>query len=163
MDLRVILRTDLRRLVGDGLRFSAVGAAGYVIDVGVFNLLRFGGVFDDAWPSSPVGAKVISVATATVATWVGNRLWTFRSRRRSDVWVELAEFTAVALGGMGIAVGCLAFSHYVMGWTSPLADNIAANGVGLLLATTFRFVMYRHWVFGEQRKGAARLAAVAEE
>ncbi|WP_418606452.1 hypothetical protein [Georgenia sp. SUBG003] len=33
---------------------------------------------------------------------------------------------------MAIAVGCLAVSHYVLGFTSPLADNVAANGVGLV-------------------------------
>ena len=41
----------------------------------------------------------------------------------------------------------LAISHYVLGFTSPLADNIAANVVGLVFATTFRFVGYRTWVF----------------
>jgi len=44
-------------------------------------------------------------------------------------------------------VTCLAVSHYALGFTSPLADNIAANVVGLGLATAFRFWSYRRWVF----------------
>ena len=48
---------------------------------------------------------------------------------------------------MGIAVGTLAISHYVLGFTSPLADNIAANVVGLALGTAFRVWSYRRWVF----------------
>jgi putative flippase GtrA len=48
---------------------------------------------------------------------------------------------------MLVAVACLAVSHYVLGFTSPLADNVAANGVGLVLGTAFRYVAYRRWVF----------------
>ena len=44
-------------------------------------------------------------------------------------------------------MACLAISHYALGFTSPLADNIAANVVGLGLATAFRFWSYRRWVF----------------
>ena len=50
---------------------------------------------------------------------------------------------------MGIALLCLGVSHYVLGFTSPLADNIAANVVGLVLGTAFRFYAYRTWVFTE--------------
>ncbi|MGZ4722528.1 MAG: GtrA family protein, partial [Oryzihumus sp.] len=32
---------------------------------------------------------------------------------------------------------------------SPLADNISANGVGLVLGTLFRFWAYRRFVFSE--------------
>ena len=49
--------------------------------------------------------------------------------------------------GTLIAMACLWFSHYVLDLTSPLADNIAANGIGLVLAMTFRFWAYRRLVF----------------
>jgi putative flippase GtrA len=49
--------------------------------------------------------------------------------------------------GSAIAVGCLAISHYLLGLTSPLADNISANVVGLILGTAFRFWAYRTFVF----------------
>jgi putative flippase GtrA len=48
---------------------------------------------------------------------------------------------------MGIALVCLWFSHYILGFTSPLADNISANVIGLGLGTIFRFWSYRRWVF----------------
>ena len=54
----------------------------------------------------------------------------------------------------------MAISHYVLGFTSLLADNIAANVVGLVLGTAFRFLMYRYWVFGSARR--TRLAPTAE-
>ena len=48
---------------------------------------------------------------------------------------------------MGIALGCLWFSHYALGLTSALVDNISANVIGLGLGTLFRFWSYRKWVF----------------
>ena len=48
---------------------------------------------------------------------------------------------------MLIAVGCLWFSHYVLELTSPLADNIAANVVGVGLGTIFRYFCYKYLVF----------------
>jgi putative flippase GtrA len=60
------------------------------------------------------------------------------------------------LNGVGllISVGCLWFSHYALGLTSPLADNISANVVGLALGTMFRFWSYRRWVFPEDPEEA---------
>jgi hypothetical protein len=52
---------------------------------------------------------------------------------------------------MAIALACLAVSHYLLDLRSPLADNISANGVGLVLGTLFRFWAYRRFVFaGEE-------------
>lgn len=145
-----------RGLVTYAIKFGVVGLVGYAIDVGIFNLLRSGHVAEDAWLSTPIGAKVISVTVATVATWFGNRFWTFRDRRRANVLLELVEFSAIAALGMGIAVGCLYISHYVLGYTSVLADNVSANVVGLGIATTFRFLMYRFWVYGSHRVDGLR-------
>jgi hypothetical protein len=45
--------------------------------------------------------------------------------------LELLEFSTIAALGTGIAVGCLYVSHYLLGYTSVLADNIYANVIGL--------------------------------
>ena len=57
--------------------------------------------------------------------------------------------------GLAIALGCLAISHYVMGFHTGIADNISGNGVGLVLGTMFRFWAYRRWVFPEAAIEAA--------
>ena len=49
--------------------------------------------------------------------------------------------------GLLIALSYLATSHYLLGFTSRLADNLAANGVGLVLGTAFRFWSYRRFVW----------------
>ncbi len=89
---------------------------------------------------------------ATLTTWFGNRYWTFREHRRKNFLLELVEFAAVAVGGLLIGLLCLWTSHYLLGLTSLLADNISGNVVGLFLGTAFRFVLYRYWVYGHHRK-----------
>lgn len=131
------------------LRFCAVGGLAFVVDVGLFNLLRFGP--GELLGDKPLTAKVLSVAVSVLVAWLGSRYWTFAGSRRDSRGRELVMFVLVNLGGMAIAVGCLAVSHYVLGLTSPLADNIAANGVGLVLGTAFRYLCYRYLVFTAPR------------
>jgi len=127
------------------IRFGAVGALAFVVDVGLFNLLRFGP--GELLGAKPLTAKVVSVAVATLVAWLGNRYWTFAGRRTASRARELIGFAAVNVGGMLVAVACLAISHYALELRSPLADNIAANVVGLALGTVFRYLAYRRWVF----------------
>jgi putative flippase GtrA len=137
--------SSARRLVREVLTFGAVGMAGLIVDVGVFNALRYlgPGVLED----KPLTAKVISVLVATLVTYAGNRTITWRNRPRGKRSRELVLFFALNGAGMAIALGCLAISHYLLGLTSPLADNVSANGVGLVLGTAFRFWSYRTIVF----------------
>lgn len=142
-------RSEVVARLAEMVRFGSVGLVAFVVDVGLFNLLRFGpgGLLAD----QPLTAKVASVSVAVLVAWMGNRYWTFASRRSTGGagahGAELVRFVVVNLIGMGIAVACLAVSHYLLGFTSALADNIAANGVGLVLGTLFRYLAYRHWVF----------------
>ena len=66
----------------------------------------------------------------------------------------LVEFVAASLVGMGATLACLGVSHYWLGLTTLLEDNISANVVGLLLGTMVRFVLYRYWVWNPGNRGA---------
>lgn len=139
----------LRAWLGELARFGTVGLVAYIVDVGIMNLLRFGP--GELLEHKPLTAKVISVSVAMLVAWLGNRYWTFGHRRTEQTALarsrELVQFAVVNVIGMAIGVGCLAVSHYLLGFTSPLADNISANGVGLVLGTIFRYLAYRYWVF----------------
>lgn len=147
-------RSRLAALVPQLSRFGVVGLCGLLVDVGGFNLLRYAGGEGPLY-DSPLTAKLLSAAAATVVSWLGNRYWTFRHTRRAAAHHEFALFVVVCTLGTGIALGCLAFSHYVLGLTSAVADNVSANVVGLVLATTFRFWAYRTHVFSERAPLAA--------
>ena len=139
-------------LVRYALKFGVVGLIGYVIDVGLFNLLRLGFFGEGLFIHGPIGAKTVSVSAAVIVTWFGNRYWTFREHRRKNFVLELLEFGAVAIGGLLIGLICLWVSHYVLGFDNIVADNISGNVIGLFLGTTFRFLLYRFWVYGHHRK-----------
>jgi putative flippase GtrA len=135
-----------RRIAREAMKFGVVGAVGYVVDVSTFNLLRYAGN-PGVLEHKPLTAKAISVAVATVVTYLGNRHWTWSHRERSGVRREMTLFFLLNGVGLLISVGCLAVSHYLLDLRSPLADNISANVVGLALAMGFRFWSYRTFVF----------------
>jgi len=148
------LGSAVTRFRAEVAKFGAVGLVAYVVDVGIFNFLRFHngeGVFFD----KPLTAKVISVAFATTFAYFGNRYWTFRHRARTSFRREYILFFALNGAAMLIAVGCLWISHYLLNLTSPLADNVSANGIGLVLGTLFRFWGYHTFVFPEEIVEAA--------
>jgi putative flippase GtrA len=140
---------QLHLLIRESVKFATVGSAGFVIDIIVFNTLLYGhGPLHD----KPLSAKTVSVAIATLVTYTGNRHWTFRHRARTGVAREYPLFFLLNGIGLGIALTCLATSRYVLGFSGPLADNIAANVIGLGLGTLFRFWSYRKWVFPAEAK-----------
>lgn len=130
----------LGHLVRELMKFGVVGGVAFVVDVAVFNAVL-------AWSDKPLTSKTVSTVLATTVAYAGNRHWTFRRRSRSRVSREYALFFLFNGVGLAIALTCLAVSHYVLGFTSALADNVAANGVGLVLGSAFRFFSYRRWVF----------------
>ena len=141
----------MRKLLLQFTRFGLVGCVGLVVDFGVFNLLR-ATVFDpDRIHEGPVFAKIISTILAIIVNWIGNRIWTFREHRGRQLVREGIEFGIVSVGGLLIGLGCLFVSHYLLGYTSVLADNISSNVIGLALGTAFRFSLYRLWVFSPRR------------
>lgn len=137
----------VRGVLRDLMRFAVVGGVGLVVDVGVFNLLRATVLGDGRVAGAVLIAKAISVSAAILTNWAGNRWWTFRSHRQARMLPEAAAFFAVSLIGSAISLVCLAISHYALGLTSALADNVSANVIGLLLGSAFRFVASRAWVF----------------
>ncbi|RLK47760.1 putative flippase GtrA [Microbacterium telephonicum] len=141
-----------------GGAFLVVGGVAFVVDAVTFNLLAFG--FSGAGPlyDLPVVAKVIAIAVATVVTYIGNRYWTFGSRQIKRRLSRYVVFVLLNLVAMGLQLGCLAFSRYVLGLEGPVADNISGTLIGQALATVFRFFTYDRWVFPDEDGEGRRIA-----
>lgn len=125
------------------VQFGLVGAAGFVVDIVVFNALRLTVFSPESVETGPLIAKVVSTSLAILTNWVGNRFWTFSRNRQANTVREGAEFFGVSIAGMGIGLASLWVSHYLLGFTSVLADNVASNVIGLALGAVFRFSLYR--------------------
>lgn len=149
-----------RHLGPEAVKFGIVGLTGVGVQIIVFNLLRYAGPDHvGVLEAKPITAQVIAIGVATVITYLGNRYWTYQHRAKGKVARELPVF--ILLNAIAIAIGalCLAFSHYVLGLTSPLADNLSGNVIGLGLGTLFRFWSYRRFVF----TGSAAVSATGDQ
>jgi putative flippase GtrA len=143
------VKTLYRRFQGllhEIAKFGVVGLAAYVIDVGLFNVLRYiggeGPLYD-----RPLTAKFVSTVAALTFAYFANRFWTWRDRERTGYTREYVLFFVINGIALAMSLGILWFTHYILGFTSPLADNISANIIGLAVGTAFRFYAYRRWVF----------------
>jgi putative flippase GtrA len=127
-------------LIHEVAKFGLVGMFNAVLDIALFNWLRVEGV-------GPLTSKAISVTVAATSSYFMNRHWSFAHRARTGVRREYTLFIILSAVGLAIVEVCLAVSHYGLGFHSRLADNVAANGIGLVLGTAWRFWSFKRWVF----------------
>ena len=136
------LRDPLQRqvLVGEVLRFAVVGAAGFVLDIGLFNVFIHLGI-------GPLSSKAMSTTVAALGSYALNRRWSFAHRPGGHFRRDLLVFLLLSAVGLGIAESCLAISHYGLGHRSRLADNVSGVGIGTVLGTIWRYFSFKRWVF----------------
>ncbi|MGW0862109.1 GtrA family protein [Streptomyces sp. NPDC002611] len=130
----------LRGLVREVAKFGAVGGAGVLVNLLVFNLVRH--VTD----LQVVRASVIATVVAIVFNYIGFRYFTYRDRDKSGRTREMTLFLLFSAVGLVIENGVLYAATYGFGWNTPLQNNIF-KFVGIGVATLFRFWSYRTWVF----------------
>lgn len=141
---------QLRAQTSEFIRFLAVGIAGIVVNLGVFNLLRLGPLAPDAEVAGDtdrvVTAKVIATLVSILFAWWAHRGWTFRGEKRHRPVRELVLFGIVNGVAMGVEAGVLAITHHGLGFDTLAWDNLFSI-VGIGLGTAARYVGYRLFVF----------------
>ncbi len=151
-----------RRLVGEALRFLAVGGAATLVSVVGFNALVHGILLETApMRHHPVAAYVLVNLVAGVAAYLGLRLWAFSHRDVTDAVTGLTRFFALGAATMTIPVVCLVVSRHLLGLSGVWADNVSANVIGLALGTAARFWVFRRYVFLAQPRIATTGASSA--
>ncbi|MFY1634109.1 GtrA family protein [Solwaraspora sp. WMMB335] len=156
------LRDRFGRLGRELGKFGVVGGVAFVVDIALFNIAQ------SALGLGPLTAKTLSTVIAASVAFVGNRFWTWRHRARSGLAREYGLYFFFNAVGLGIGLACLAISHYGLGSIWPvfrtlLADNIAANFVGVMLGTLFRFWAYHRFVFIAATPAVVQAAATEGE
>ncbi|WP_320780007.1 GtrA family protein [Streptomyces sp. CRN 30] len=132
-------RVRSRRLAVEVVKFGLVGGSGVAVNFLAFNALLHGGA------APPMAATVIASCLAMATNYLGFRFFTYRDRA-ARVPRQLALF--LAFSGLGILMesGLFYVSHHGLGLTGPVGSN-AAKALSIALASAFRFLAYRAWVF----------------
>jgi len=128
-------------LIHELAKFGIVGAVCLVIDLSVFVSLNSGAHI------GPLTSKVLSTIVSATCAYLGNRYWSFRHRARSGVRRELSLFLALNAVGLVIGLAVIAIAVYGFGVPRNGHGATAANLVGILLGTFFRFFSYKKFVF----------------
>ncbi|PIK31770.1 hypothetical protein CS954_06355 [Bacillus siamensis] len=119
-------------------RFCTVGAGNTLIDFGVFFLLTACRV-----PYLP--AQICSYSAGMINSYVWNRNWTFRVKRKAD-GKEIMRFLIINLAASGITF--LLLYAFQKGGCSLLVSKLAATIGGMMM----NFIGNRIWVFRDSLK-----------
>lgn len=130
-------------------RFLAVGLLATIVALILFNFLVHG--FNTAdfalLNSQPELAYLIANCVGMAISFGGTKGWAFRDRVARHADGGVVAFIAINLATMLIPMTCLFISRNVLGLDDPISDNVSANVVGLALANTARFFLFRYYVF----------------
>ncbi|GAA5047377.1 GtrA family protein [Nocardia callitridis] len=141
----------VRVALRQGAAFLVVGAIGFLVDAGAYNLLVFwsGGLDwgEGVLFHAPLLAKVIAIVVATVVTYFGNKWWTFAHKKSDNPGREYLLYAVFNVIAIGLQLGCLGFSRYILDLSTPLSDNISGTLIGQIVAVVFRYWAYDKFVF----------------
>ena len=128
-------------------KFGVVGGTALIVNIAVYHVY----VMFNA--KNVLTASIVASVVATVVAYLGNRYWTYKHRytegTSSNRSREVVLFFVVNGIASVIQSGCLALTHYVMGWTGPIGDFFGNFILGTALGMIFRFWAYRTWIFPE--------------
>lgn len=137
-----------RRLLAEAGRFAAVGGVATLVALLLFNAAVHGLLLPRApLADQPILAYVLANCVGMVLSYHGSRVYAFRDRPSRHRDGGLTAFVVINLATMLIPIACLSVSRDVLGLTAVWSDNLAANGVGLLLGLMARFWLFRTLVF----------------
>lgn len=159
-------------------KFLVVGAIGFVVDFGIFNLLLnpvntwlspgnwlynlladlgFGDYF--ITHAGPVIASTVSFVAAVVSNFLWNRYWTYpdsrsRSRRRQFTMFFIVSVIGVLIRIPIVFIMTPIFRSLVGGigpleaYTTRLADNLSLM-VAVVVVLFWNFFANRHWTYND--------------
>jgi putative flippase GtrA len=132
------LYVRFRVLIHEVGKFGIVGIASTIITFLLQNAL-YGHV-------GPTTSVIIANAIATCFAFVGNRYWAFKHRKTANMGRETVLFIFFNVVGTLIQTAFVDFNHYLLHNHDRISYNIATV-VGIVVATLFRLVCYRKFVF----------------
>jgi putative flippase GtrA len=136
----VPIRAAHRLLENQFVRFCAVGASGYAVNLAVYAALLAMGLHY-------LAAAAIAFLVAASSNYLWNRTWTFRT---SDAPVLGQGARALVVSALSLGANQLFLLTLVAAGAGPLA----AQAVAIVLATPFSFAANKLWAFASEASSA---------
>jgi putative flippase GtrA len=160
------------------IKFLVVGAIGFIVDFGVFNLLLhpfdlmlavgtglhqmitlLGLTAEQTMHLAPTFAGTVSFIAAIISNFIWNRYWTYPDSRSKSMRRQLAMFTVVSVAGIVLRVPLIAFTHrpfvHMMQRipsAATFAERIGRNlalALSVLVVMFWNFFVNRYWTYND--------------
>ncbi len=128
-------RSGRRLLENQFLRFGAVGASGYAVNLAVYAALLAAGLHY-------LAAAAIAFLVAAVSNYAWNRWWTFQT---SGAPVLGQGARALTVSALSLGANQL----FLLVLVSAGAGHLAGQAVAIVLATPFSFAANKLWAFAD--------------
>jgi dolichol-phosphate mannosyltransferase len=122
------------------VRFCAVGASGYAVNLAVYAALLAAGLHY-------LAAAAIAFLVAAASNYAWNRVWTFRTSGAPMLGQGARALTVSAL-----SLG--ANQLFLLVLVAAGAGHLAGQAVAIVLATPFSFAANKLWAFAESGRAA---------
>lgn len=145
------------RRVSEVSRFATSGTIASIVAFLIFNWLvhwDFGAGYGGWLHQHAITGFVIANTASILVTYYLSRQWAFRHREPVGAMGGAVTFFAISVISLVIPVFCLWASRNLLGFETAVADNIAANVVGLFLGFVARFFAFRTFVFRHREESS---------
>lgn len=159
-------------------KFAVVGAIGFIVDFGIFNLLTgpfsvalapgmsfnaflvsLGLTVDQAAHLGPTFAGIFSFLAAIISNFLWNRYWTYPDSRTKSKRRQFSMFAIVSLIGISIRVPIItllykpftrlvALSPVLQPYAGRLGENMAL-AVSVVVVMFWNFFANRYWTYND--------------
>ncbi|OLZ70011.1 GtrA-like protein [Streptomyces sp. IMTB 2501] len=127
------------RVVLEIVKFGIVGGSGVLVNFLIFNLLLRG------LGGQAMTATVVASCVAMATNYLGFRYFAYRDRA-SRTRSQIILFFVFSGLGVVMEIGLFWVGYHGLGLHSVLESNVA-KAASIVLASAFRFLVYRTWVF----------------
>lgn len=121
------------------IRFSIIGGFGYFVDIFVL-FVAF-----EIFNISVYFSRLISAIFAATFTWLGNRIFTFSSTKRSNILKEWVDYLYAMIPGAVVNYALFSFIVFIFG--SGRMVLIIAVSLGVLAGLIINYNIARKYVF----------------
>jgi putative flippase GtrA len=137
------LRTSRRLLLKELSAFGTVGAACFLIEIGLFQLLYA------VVGAGAVTSKLLATLVSMTVAFFAHRYWSFSHRDQLGMRRQYLVFMVINGVTLVLGLAIVALVRYPLGQEGALVLQVANVG-SIVLGSVVRYLSYRRWVFPAQ-------------